>query len=120
MVINAHFNKKAFTDYLKTVLKKEEIPVFIRMDELPRHYPSQKINQHKLIEIQNHTNNLFFEETSGLSETTNSHHHNVVKKIWCELFEQDNLSGSRSDPLAFTGCHGFATLTMTTGKCKGI
>ncbi|MDP3560291.1 MAG: AMP-binding protein, partial [Legionellaceae bacterium] len=65
LVINPDFNQSLFLIYLKGRLKKEEFPILVCIDELPRLYPSQKIDRKKLIAQQDNPDHFFFNQGQG-------------------------------------------------------
>ncbi|MBA2710531.1 MAG: AMP-binding protein [Tatlockia sp.] len=93
--LNHEIDKDDFLQYLKSNLKKEEIPIFIALPELPILKQSQKIDRKLLTQRLDSLNENFFNENDNLDEEFDeerTHYHRVLTEIWCELFNLSSVS----------------------------
>ncbi|MBA3535095.1 MAG: AMP-binding protein [Tatlockia sp.] len=93
--LNHEIDKVDFLQYLKSNLKKEEIPIFIALPELPILQQSQKIDRKLLTQRLDSLNENFFIENDNLGEEFDderAHYHRVLTEIWCEIFNLGSVS----------------------------
>lgn len=91
IVCNQNLNKQHFLEYLKQSLKAEEIPVVIKLENLPRLGSSDKINKFLLKNRNDTTNENFFLTTQTLTPANELENSlaNILYQMGYSNFSQD-------------------------------
>lgn len=93
VVILKAFSKSLLADFLKKSLRKEEIPIIIKLDFLPRLLQSQKVDYQQLLNRKDDPDELFFNSTEENKNQLNQEKENTIeltnlvntlKFLWCE------------------------------------
>lgn len=90
IVMDTSVDKTALVAYLKTHLQKEAFPLIKPINELPLLAISGKIDRRQLVEKKDDVNACDATQRKQTDIYT-SPHHVIVQRIWCELFQQDNI-----------------------------
>ncbi len=93
--LNHEIDKSNFSNYLKTNLKNEEIPIFIALPSLPILPQSQKIDRQSLMQRIDSADDNFFNEKDIFTEKVDekrAYYYKVLTEIWCDLLNLSSVS----------------------------
>ena len=93
LVTSEGFNKKNFLTYLKSHLKKEEIPILISLPKLPILHSSDKVDKQNLIARIDFPEEFFLKsETDEVDITEDKQDcYQTIRAIWSEILHRENL-----------------------------
>lgn len=101
IVVTPDFDPSAFRTYIKSRLELEKRPLIIKLDDLPRLSPSNKVDLRQLITREDPPSQFLFNDNQpeklDIPADQKFHHALIIKKIWSEVFQlpQDQIDGKR-------------------------